>query len=89
MSQEKDFAQRQEYEPKATKKSSPPDAPSSNGDDQSLTHKSTYLEAGTLSNLTREHRDYLLKRHGTLELDPVPSADPADPYNWPAWKVSK
>ena len=33
------------------------------------------------------HREYLLARHGTLDLDPLPSASPADPYNWPRWKV--
>ncbi|KAF2721830.1 MFS general substrate transporter [Polychaeton citri CBS 116435] len=38
------------------------------------------------ADLTQEHREYLLKRHGTLDLDPMPSADPADPYNWPLWK---
>ncbi|KAJ7610226.1 major facilitator superfamily domain-containing protein [Roridomyces roridus] len=32
--------------------------------------------------LGEEHREYLLQRHGTLDLDPMPSADPADPYNW-------
>lgn len=31
--------------------------------------------------------NYLIQRHGTYELDPLPSADPADPYNWPEWKV--
>jgi hypothetical protein len=36
--------------------------------------------------LTEEHRDYLIQRHGTVDLDPLPSADPADPYNWPQWK---
>jgi hypothetical protein len=36
--------------------------------------------------LTEEHRDYLIRRHGTIDLDPLPSADPADPYNWPQWK---
>ena len=30
---------------------------------------------------------YLLQRHGTLELNPKPSADPEDPLNWPSWKV--
>ncbi|KAL1587358.1 hypothetical protein WHR41_03839 [Cladosporium halotolerans] len=39
-----------------------------------------------VANLTQEHRDYLMQRHGTLDLDPIPSADPADPYNWPQWK---
>ncbi|KAA8651192.1 uncharacterized protein ATNIH1004_000070 [Aspergillus tanneri] len=32
------------------------------------------------------HREYLWQRHGTLDLDPIPSMDPADPYNWPGWK---
>ncbi|KAJ1713953.1 hypothetical protein G4B11_010183 [Aspergillus flavus] len=36
--------------------------------------------------LSDQHRDYLLQRHGTLDLDPIPSMDPADPYNWPLWK---
>lgn len=40
------------------------------------------------SRLSKSHRDYLMERHGTLELDPIPSLDPADPYNWPSWKVS-
>lgn len=38
-------------------------------------------------NLSPSHIEYLLSRHGTLELNPVPSAHHADPYNWPAWKV--
>lgn len=37
--------------------------------------------------LSTPHREFLLRRHGTLDLDPIPSMDPADPYNWPAWKV--
>lgn len=39
------------------------------------------------SELSPQHREYLLQRHGTLNLDPRPSADDADPYNWPPWKV--
>ncbi|KAJ5947814.1 hypothetical protein N7466_000829 [Penicillium verhagenii] len=38
------------------------------------------------SRLSKPHRDYLMERHGTLELDPVPTMDPADPYNWPERK---
>ncbi|KAL4913292.1 major facilitator superfamily domain-containing protein [Aspergillus aurantiobrunneus] len=38
------------------------------------------------SRLSQAHREYLLQRHGTLDLDPVPSASHADPYNWPVWK---
>lgn len=30
--------------------------------------------------------DYLLQRHGTVDLDPLPSLDPLDPLNWPAWR---
>lgn len=39
------------------------------------------------SRLSRSHRDFLMEHHGTLDLDPIPSMDLADPYNWPAWKV--
>lgn len=39
------------------------------------------------SSLSSSHREYLFKRHGTLDLDPMPSASDADPYNWPTWKV--
>ncbi|KAL2832819.1 major facilitator superfamily domain-containing protein [Aspergillus cavernicola] len=38
------------------------------------------------SYLSPAHREYLLQRHGTLDLDPLPSASNADPYNWPTWK---
>lgn len=48
---------------------------------------STYADIAA-SRLSKAHRDYLLERHGTLELDPMPSMDPADPYNWPSWKVN-
>lgn len=37
--------------------------------------------------LSEPHKAYLVERHGTLDLDPLPSMDPADPYNWPLWKV--
>ncbi|KAI9708830.1 MAG: hypothetical protein M1820_003785 [Bogoriella megaspora] len=48
--------------------------------------RATYIPTDAAANLPQEHRDYLIKRHGTLELDPIPSDDPADPYNWPEWK---
>lgn len=48
----------------------------------------TYEES-LAAHLPKAHRDYLLERHGTLELDPIPGMGPADPYNWPEWKVSK
>lgn len=38
--------------------------------------------------LSESHKAYLLERHGRSDLDPIPSMDPADPYNWPLWKVS-
>lgn len=47
-----------------------------------------YLEEAKdiTSDLSPEHQAFLLDRHGTLNLDPIPSTDPADPYNWPRWK---
>ncbi|KEF58458.1 uncharacterized protein A1O9_06384 [Exophiala aquamarina CBS 119918] len=38
--------------------------------------------------ITASHKEYLTRRHGTCELDPLPSEDPADPYNWPRWRVN-
>lgn len=45
------------------------------------------LESGISNNLSPEHRAYLIERHGTADLVPMPTMDPADPLNWPAWKV--
>ncbi|KAK3302796.1 major facilitator superfamily domain-containing protein [Chaetomium strumarium] len=36
--------------------------------------------------LTEAHREYLLHRHGTLDLEPVPDMSDGDPYNWPKSK---
>lgn len=47
----------------------------------------TYVETVT-AQLSKGHRDYLIERHGTLDLDPIPGMSPTDPYNWPTWKVS-
>lgn len=47
----------------------------------------TYLDKSEVVHLSEEHRHYLLERHGTLELDPLPTMGTADPYNWPTWKV--
>ncbi|KAJ5605404.1 hypothetical protein N7510_008185 [Penicillium lagena] len=53
------------------------------------------MEAGTnedfyagdsVTHLSEEHRQYLLARHGTLDLDPIPDMNDADPYNWPRWR---
>lgn len=32
--------------------------------------------------LLQLHKDYLVERHGTFELKPLPSSDPRDPLNW-------
>lgn len=48
---------------------------------------SSHLENGVGGDLNPQHREYLLARHGTLDLNPLPSMDPADPLNWPGWKV--
>ena len=55
--------------------------------DTNTTIPATYVDA-VAARLSKGHRDYLIERHGTLDLDPVPGISPADPYNWPAWKVS-
>ena len=39
--------------------------------------------------LSQEHKDYLMQRHGTLDLDPLPRMGPIDPHNWPSWKASE
>ncbi|KAI6884632.1 MFS general substrate transporter [Hortaea werneckii] len=54
--------------------------------DIELGPRATQLNTGSAAGISQEHRDYLLQRHGTLDLDPLPSEDPADPYNWPQWK---
>jgi hypothetical protein len=45
-----------------------------------------YIE-DRVAHLSEEHRQYLLARHGTLDLDPIPDMNDADPYNWPRWRV--
>ncbi|EPS31933.1 hypothetical protein PDE_06892 [Penicillium oxalicum 114-2] len=44
-----------------------------------------YIE-DRMAHLTEEHRQFLLARHGTLDLDPIPDMSDADPYNWPTWR---
>ena len=46
-----------------------------------------YIE-DRIAALSEEHRQYLLARHGTLDLDPIPDLNDADPYNWPQWRVT-
>lgn len=48
----------------------------------------TYYNPTDVYELSQEHRAYLLERHGTLELDPIPGFGDADPYNWASRKVS-
>jgi hypothetical protein len=50
--------------------------------------QSHHVETITNESLTPEHRQYLIGRHGTADLEPLPSMDPVDPLNWPTWKVS-
>ncbi|CAJ2504346.1 Uu.00g117400.m01.CDS01 [Anthostomella pinea] len=38
------------------------------------------------SSLSSGHKEYILARHGTLELEPMPDMDDADPLNWSSWK---
>ncbi|KAI3403423.2 hypothetical protein KGF56_003707 [Candida oxycetoniae] len=42
--------------------------------------------ANSTRSLSPEHYDYLMQRHGTVDLDPLPSSDPNDPLNWPNWQ---
>lgn len=43
----------------------------------------TWDEAYAATGLSPAARTYLINRHGTLDLDPMPSATDDDPYNWP------
>jgi len=61
--------------------------PSSEEDLEHAATHGTYLDKSEASHLSEEHRQYLLERHGTLDLDPLPTMGTADPYNWPQWKV--
>lgn len=58
------------------------------GEVEAIEHGSVPTPEDPIANLTNSHKEYLLSRHGTLELDPLPSQDPADPLNWPRWKAS-
>jgi hypothetical protein len=48
--------------------------------------QATYFNPET-ARLTTIHREYLLSRHGTFDLDPIPDMGGADPYNWQSWMV--
>lgn len=49
--------------------------------------QSHHVEKLTQESLTPAHREYLIGRHGTVDLEPLPSMDPIDPLNWPTWRV--
>ncbi|CUM66600.1 uncharacterized protein PRCAT00004269001 [Priceomyces carsonii] len=44
-----------------------------------IEEKTSVEDANVLSDA---HKDYLIKTHGTLDLDPLPSMDANDPLNW-------
>jgi hypothetical protein len=54
---------------------------------ENLQNTDMYTHGDGTAVLSQEHSQYLLDRHGTLDLDPVPGPGDADPYNWPTWKV--
>lgn len=43
-------------------------------------------EGNTAQDLSPFAKEYFTSRHGTFDLDPMPSACDADPYNWPQGK---
>lgn len=54
--------------------------------DQNKSLEPAHLESAEKPSLGLEHEAYLLQRHGTIDLVPLPSANPEDPLNWPDWK---
>lgn len=48
----------------------------------------TYIEGDAAHALPLHHQQYLIERHGTTQLDPLPGIGDADPYNWRQSKVS-
>lgn len=46
----------------------------------------SHVEEASPSMLSQAHQQFLLERHGTLNLEPIPSMSPNDPLNWPRWK---
>ncbi|EFW98402.1 major facilitator superfamily transporter multidrug resistance [Grosmannia clavigera kw1407] len=45
-------------------------------------NKSEHVEYGDEPVLSPEHQAYLMQRHGTTDLDPIPAMDDEDPLNW-------
>ncbi len=62
-------------------------APKQLENDANLHEEIAHHESSTRF-VSAEHRLYVFERHGTLDLDPMPSQDPADPYNWRMSKAS-
>ncbi|KAK6201127.1 major facilitator superfamily domain-containing protein [Scheffersomyces amazonensis] len=58
-------------------------------DIEKASHEHRELPEGSSASLDEtvklepQHYDYLIKRHGTIVLDPLPSDDPLQPINWP------
>ncbi|OBT90698.1 hypothetical protein VE02_00518 [Pseudogymnoascus sp. 03VT05] len=65
-----------------------PSAEHSEDMEQTAEH-TTYVHPETTDALSPEHREYLMQRHGTLELDPIPGMGDADPYNWTSATLQK
>lgn len=57
-------------------------------EDVELGHRAIYIATGAAADLSQEHRDYLIARYGTLDLNPIPDMGDQDPYNWRQSKVS-
>lgn len=49
--------------------------------------RATEIGNDEVATLSQAHKDYLVKKHGSLDIDPVPAFGDADPYNWPNWKA--
>ncbi|KAF2227446.1 MFS transporter [Elsinoe ampelina] len=64
-----------------TKPPSPPSSTVSHLEHQPPEHSSV-----PTAHLSESHKQYLLARHGTLTLHPLPTAHDSDPYNFPHWQ---
>lgn len=56
--------------------------------EEQIERLATYDRSFPASNITDAHRDYLIERHGTYQLDPLPDFTNADPLNWSNSKAS-
>lgn len=60
---------------------------SKNHDPENYVSSASASSGDQTIHLSTEHREYLIQRHGTADLDPIPDMSDADPYNWPTWKA--